>query len=118
MTIKTILHFSDVHLNTSLDAAQYGFDSSIGLYDSALQFAQRNIVTPDFVLYTGDHAVHGSHSRAELLANVERNVDMMKTYFPMANYTAIVGNSDSGTSILSWIYTYIERLIKVDNDRA
>ena len=96
MEIQTILHFSDVHLNMTLDSAQYGLDSSIGLYNSALKAAYSQI-KPDFVLYTGDHAVHGPKSEAELFANIETNVNIMKTYFPMANYTAIVGNSDSGT---------------------
>lgn len=94
--IQTILHISDVHLNTTLEKAVYFKDSSIDLFSSALEFAKQQIIAPDLVLYTGDHAVHGRFTDKQLYPIVETNVKMIQNHFPNQSLlTWILGNSDS-----------------------
>ncbi|KAG7379744.1 Acid sphingomyelinase-like phosphodiesterase 3b [Phytophthora pseudosyringae] len=110
VTVRHILHFSDVHLNISeslndSDSAQipiaYGDDAPISLLVSALEYAKKLLPDPDFFLYTGDHAVHGELSDEYLAEAVEENVETMAEYYSTADndtvldVTAIIGNADT-----------------------
>lgn len=104
--VKTILHFSDVHLNVSSDGQRIPFryfsDATVELLESALTHAQQVLPEPTFFLYSGDHAVHGRYSDAQLALAVETNVAVMEKYFPpksdaMLEATAIIGNADGST---------------------
>lgn len=103
---KTILHFSDVHLNVSGDGQRipfrYNADATVELLESALAHAQQVLPDPTFFLYSGDHAVHGRYSDAQLARAVETNVAVIEKYFPpksdgMLEATAIIGNADGST---------------------
>lgn len=110
ITVRHILHFSDVHLNISKslnasDSAQipvaYGDDAPIRLLVSALDYAKTLLPDPDFFLYTGDHAVHGELSNEYLTEAVEENVETMAKYYSTEDnattldITAIIGNADT-----------------------
>ena len=96
-----ILHFSDVHLNQSLVRSDYRFDSSVGLFQSALVYANTSVnPQPSIVLYTGDFGPHINHfSPSELLDTISVILRMLRETFP-SNRTriisSIVGNSDCG----------------------
>ncbi|TMW64893.1 hypothetical protein Poli38472_009060 [Pythium oligandrum] len=106
--IKRILHFSDVHLNlsASLDAQdsaaipfKYYEDAPIALLESALEYARSVLPDPDFFLYTGDHAAHGTFTDDYIARAVETNVRTFEKYYPTGNpkmveTTAIIGNAD------------------------
>ncbi|KAL4154878.1 hypothetical protein PRNP1_006992 [Phytophthora ramorum] len=110
VTVRHILHFSDVHLNISESLndsdsetipAVYGDDAPISLLVSALDYAKKALPDPDFFLYTGDHVVHGELSGEYLAAAVEKNVEIMAKYYSAADngtaldITAILGNADT-----------------------
>ncbi|KAG3109914.1 hypothetical protein PI124_g11105 [Phytophthora idaei] len=110
VTVRHILHFSDVHLNISQslnanDSAQipvaYGDDAPIRLLVSALDYAKKLLPDPDFFLYTGDHVVHGELSDEYLAEAVEENVETMAKYYSTESndttldITAIIGNADT-----------------------
>ncbi|POM80205.1 Sphingomyelinase phosphodiesterase, partial [Phytophthora palmivora] len=111
LTVRHILHFSDVHLNISesfneSDSAKisvvYGEDAPTSLLISALTYAKKVSPDPDFFLYTGDHAVHGELSDEYLAEAVEENVEIMAKYYSVTDndtmtldITAIIGNADT-----------------------
>ncbi|KAF4323569.1 hypothetical protein BBO99_00003093 [Phytophthora kernoviae] len=110
LTVRHILHFSDVHLNLSeslnaSDSAKipfaYGDDAPLNLLVSALDYAKELIPDPDFFLYTGDHVVHGEFSDEYLVETIKTNVEMMAKYYSTADngtvldITAILGNADT-----------------------
>uniref|UniRef100_K3WU47 Calcineurin-like phosphoesterase domain-containing protein n=1 Tax=Globisporangium ultimum (strain ATCC 200006 / CBS 805.95 / DAOM BR144) TaxID=431595 RepID=K3WU47_GLOUD len=104
MTVKQILHFSDVHLNISAtlvgdDSNQmryhYGEDAPLALLESALTYAKQVLPEPSLFLYTGDHVAHDDMSRA-----VQVNVETMEKYYSPTDsktldVTAILGNNDA-----------------------
>ncbi|RLN77274.1 hypothetical protein BBJ28_00004745 [Nothophytophthora sp. Chile5] len=108
LTVRHILHFSDVHLNISESlnandsakmAIAYGEDAPISLLVSALEYAKHFLPDPDFFLYTGDHAVHGELSDEYLAEVVQTNVETMAEYYSAngtsLDITAIIGNADT-----------------------
>ncbi|RLN78632.1 hypothetical protein BBJ28_00026662, partial [Nothophytophthora sp. Chile5] len=108
VTVRHILHFSDVHLNISESlnandsakmAIAYGEDAPISLLVSALEYAKQLMPDPAFFLYTGDHAVHGELSDEYLAEVVETNVETMAEYYSTndtsLDVTAIIGNADT-----------------------
>lgn len=100
---KQILHLSDVHLNLSAatKSIAYGEDAPFELLTSALEYASEMLPEPDFLLYTGDHAVHDDLDDEELAEVVRANVATIEEYFPSTNSsTAIIGNTDTGASRL------------------
>jgi sphingomyelin phosphodiesterase acid-like 3 len=108
--IKTILHFSDVHLNVSatdkesnLMPIRYGDDATISLLESSLKYAKKVIPNPDFFLYTGDHVVHGDLSDKYVASTVQKNVETLAKYYPptkeQLDITAIIGNTDGSKFI-------------------
>ncbi|OQS00826.1 calcineurin-like phosphoesterase [Thraustotheca clavata] len=94
VTAKTILHFSDIHLNITLSSLNYAHDSSQRLLDAALQYAQSVIPTPDLFLHTGDAVAHVKHNRSMLAKAVMQNIRTIEKYYNVRNVTAILGNAD------------------------
>lgn len=92
-----ILHFSDVHLNTSLEMDAYGKDSSKYLVDSALKFAA-SLGAFDIVLFNGDHVVHhwNQYNDQQVYDVIERNVHSMAQAFEgNKTISSVIGNTDT-----------------------
>ena len=84
-SVGHILHFSDVHLNLSDSSSasekedvpyiRYFADAPLTLFESALRYAKEQVVAdPELLLYTGDHAVHGSLTDRYIAKVVATNV--------------------------------------------
>ncbi|CAI5730962.1 unnamed protein product [Hyaloperonospora brassicae] len=107
-SVGHILHFSDVHLNLSDSSSasekedghvRYFADAPLTLFESALRYAKEQVVAdPELLLYTGDHAVHGSLADRYIANVVETNVRAMERYYPSKrgalDVTAVIGNAD------------------------
>ncbi len=113
-----IIHFSDVHLNTTsaendISYGVYGQDSTPLLFESVLSFAnqtqQQSSADDDLTifLYTGDHTVHhyDQYSLDRVKNVIEKNVALMEKYFPPNSntkwiFSSILGNTDSSKFFL------------------
>ena len=111
-SVGHILHFSDVHLNISDSSSasekedvpyiRYFADAPLTLFESALRYAKEQVVAdPELLLYTGDHAVHGSLTDRYIAKVVATNVRAMERYYPSKrgalDVTAVIGNADGST---------------------
>ena len=108
-----IIHFSDVHLNATIENegsfGVYGQDGTPLLFENALSFANKthhetkNDDELTIFLYTGDHTVHhyDTYSYERVKNVIAKNVALMEKYFSPKNssikwiFSTILGNTDS-----------------------